>query len=225
MRRFFCFLVLAVAVCAYAFGQAQVDTLYFNSEGKSVPNKAFASYYKVFMKPGSSAEYGNLFRDFYPNGTLAAEGKYISIDPKDDSKSVLDGEYTRYFENGLVLEHAFYKDGKLDGTLTRFSMPGDSCLTCVQIEYELGKPVNDYYLVTREGGSSIKVRLDNNEPIWESASPDELKSKFIDGREVPYYVKNGMIVMMEIDKVKDYGKYYQASISISNNSAVSIDLS
>ena len=184
------------------------------------------------------------FRDYYITGELQSEGGYISIDKYDDSKSVFDGEwinyyksgkieqkgyrvkgiaegeYTAYYENGLVKMHANMKNGKINGILTQFNEQGDYC---TQIEMLNDKPCYDYYVVSNKDGYSSKIRLNDNTPIYESPSLNELKIEYRDGAAWSYYVKNGLLVAMNNTQIKDYGKWFRISLIISNNSIAPIE--
>ena len=52
-------------------------------------------------------EADGVYREFYPNGQLFAEGKY--------ARGRQHGEWTYYYENGQLNRKAAYKDGKPDG--------------------------------------------------------------------------------------------------------------
>ena len=112
-------------------------------------------------------------RDYYITGELQAEVGYISIDKYDDSKSIFDGddtryykngkvefkgyrnrgifegEFTVYYENGLICRHGNYRNGKVDGLLTNFSEQGDLCF---QEEMLNGEPRYNYYVVSNKDG-------------------------------------------------------------------------
>lgn len=184
------------------------------------------------------------YRDYYVTGELQSEGEYISIDKYDDSKSVLDGEYisyyksgkveqkgcrrngvpegeyTRYKEDGLVSVHAFFKDGKLDGIYTEFSDNGN----CTQIEYAGGEPLHDCVTISDKDGYCSKVRLSDKQPIYESPTLSEKQTEYRDGAAWPYYNKNGIMIGMTNNETRDYGKYYQISLVIANNSMFPVEI-
>lgn len=225
------------------FAVAQVDTLYYDKEWKGVENKSFATYYRV-IPTSNDKNYRKPFRDYYISGELQSEGFFLSIDKYDDKKSVFDGEYTNYFKNGkieqkgyrsngvlqgeyiryredgLVSLKANLKDGKLDGVYTEFSKDGNLCF---QSEYQEGKPKTDWIMVSNQKGLCSKVRRSDYTPIYESPSLSEKKVEYQHGDAWPYYNKNGIVLGMTNNLVKDYGKWYQISIVISNNSLFPID--
>ncbi|MCD8293619.1 MAG: hypothetical protein LUE27_00020, partial [Clostridia bacterium] len=237
MKKVICALLLILSVATYAFGEIKTDTLYYDGKWKGVETPAFATYMRVMSVPNSSNFLR--YRDYYITGELEGEGNYISIDKNDDSKSILDGEYEIYYKsgelkekgkridgkmdgeftsydtNGLILCHSYYKDGQLNGIFTEFIDNGN---TCIQTEYENGVPLYDYYTVSNQNGDRGKIRLSDNRPIYESPSPDEKIEFYNDGYTWQAYRKNGIVVGMTNSTIKDYGKYYQITVVITNNS-------
>lgn len=226
-----------------AYGGTKLDTLYYDKDWKGVSSKAFASFYRI-IDTNNDNGFKKLYRDFYITGELQAEGEYVSIDRYDDSKSVFtgqyytyyksgkieqkgfrnngifEGEYNAYYENGLIQFHAFYSNGQLNGIATSFSEDGSACR---QDEYDNGKLKYDYYIVSNKDGYISKYKVSDNSPVWEIPTEADLKTELINDIERPCYVKNGLVVSMINNKVKDYGKYYQSYIIISNHSMVPIE--
>lgn len=220
-----------------------LDTLYYDKEWKVVSNKAFASFYRVLDLSDKSTSKKH-YRDYYITGELQSEGGYISIDKADDNKSIFDGEwinyyksgkieqkgfrvkgieqgeYTAYYENGLVKTHVIMLNGKPDGILTQFNENGDMYF---QTEMSNGEPKYDYYIASSKDGYSSKLRIMDNTPIWESPTLDEKRTEYKDGVAWPYYTKNGIVIAMTNTQVKDYGKWYQISLIISNHSIAPIE--
>ena len=226
-----------------SYSNTKLDTLYYDKDWKGVSSKAFASFFRVIDSNNDNGFKKN-FRDYYITGELQSEGGYISIDKYDDSKSVFtgewctyyksgkteqkgfrnngidEGEFYAYFENGLVKIHANYNNGKLNGLVTIFSEDGS---TCRQDEYINGNLKYDYYTLTNKDGYVSKFKISDNSPIWEIPTASDKKTEYKDGVAWPYYIKNGLVVAMSNSQVKDYGKYYQITITISNNSMQPID--
>lgn len=226
-----------------AYGSTKLDTLYYDKDWKGVSSKPFATFYRI-VDLGNDSGFKKLYRDFYITGELQAEGEYVSIDRYDDSKSVFtgqyctyyksgkieqkgfrnngipEGEYNVYYENGLIQFHAFYSNGQLNGIATSFSEDGSACR---QDEYDNGKLKYDYYIVSNKDGYISKYKVSDNSPIWEIPTEADLKTELINDIERPCYVKNGLVVSMINNKVKDYGKYYQSYIIISNHSMVPVE--
>lgn len=232
-----------MAVTNPIIGQTEVDTLYYDKEWKVVGNKVFAEYYRVYPVIDDSVS-RKPFRDYYITGELQSEGGFITIDRYDDSKSVFDGdwtsyyksgkieqqgtrargkqegEYIRYAENGLVLLHANMKNNKPHGVYTEFSEDGDLCM---QIEFQEGEPLHDYYVLSNKDGLCSKIRFSDKQPVYDIPSLEEIQMDYRNGQAWPYHNKNGILVGMTNTEVKDYGKYFQISITISNNSMFPIE--
>ena len=218
--------------------------LYYDYEWKGVSDAAFATFFRI-LSNDDDYNYKQKCRDFYITGELQGESEYVSIDKYDDTKSiftgpfvtyyksgqieskgyrsngVLQGEYEAFYENGLLMKHVNFVDGKFQGIYTEFSAEGDRCM---QIEYERGQPKYNYYYLSNKDGYILKLSLSDNTPIWESPDESEKQTRYKDGAEWPYYVKNGLVVAMTNEIVSDYGKYYRVSMIIANNSLVPIDI-
>lgn len=236
-------LLLLIPVLGISAQKSSLDTLYYDKEWKGVSNRTFASFYRVLDLSDKSTS-KKYFRDYYITGELQSEGGYISIDKADDKKSIFDGEwityyksgkveqkgfrlngieqgeYTSYYENGLVKTHVTMLDGKANGILTQFNEDGGMC---IQREMLNGEPKYDYYIVLDKDGYSSKISTKDNTPIWESPDLKEKKTEYRNGEAWPYYTKNGITVAMTNSLVKDYGKWYQISLIISNHSIAPID--
>lgn len=243
MRKKLIALTLGLSVAIPSIGQIKTDTLYYDKDWKGVESKIFATYFRV-MAISDDNKFRKQFRDYYITGELQSEGRYVTIDKYDDSKSIFDGEwinyyksgkieqkgfrtrgkqegeYIRYKEDGLVLLHAYFKDDKLHGIYTEFSEDGN---ICIQIEYQNGKPLYDYYVISDQDGFCSKIRLSDKQPIYESPILNEKKVEYKDGKAWPYYNKNGILIGMTNNEVRDYGKYFQIPIVIANNSMFPIE--
>lgn len=124
-----------------------LDTLYYGRGGKATNHVAFASYYRV-MPNHNDPDFEKIFRDFYPTGELKAEGGYLSMDTKDDSKTVFDGECIFYYKSGHVQMGATYENGVLHGVKEEFKEDGHLKL---HAEYKHGV-LNGVYQDTYDGG-------------------------------------------------------------------------
>lgn len=67
------------------------------------------------------------------------------------------------------------------------------------------------------------MRLSDNQPIYETPSLNEKEVEYKDGEAWPYYNKNGIMIGMTNNEVRDYGKYFQIPIIIANNSMYPIE--
>lgn len=251
MRKLFLFVCFSLMTCGVCYSQednnnttkVKLDTIYYDKDWKGVSNAAFASFFRVY-DANDNSELRKPLRDYYITGELQAEEGYISIDKYDDSKTIFDGDVTRYhkngkvkfkgyrnrgifegeftvyYENGLICRHGTYRNGKLDGLVTEFSEQGDLCF---QQEMLNGEPRYNYYVVSNKDGYCSKIRRSDNTPIFESPSLDEMKVEYHDGESWLIYTKNGMLLAMNNTKIKDYGKWFQISIIVANNSIIPID--
>lgn len=243
--KLFCLSIFFQIICITAFPQAkyQIDTVYYDRNGKGVALPHFASFYRI-MQVSADSCYRNPYRDYYTTGELKTEGYYLYVDKNDDANSTFDGEWIKYYksgkpeqkgfsingkqegeftcfyENGLIKAHMFYANDKLHGIYTEFPEDNDGC---IQLEYINGLPKYDYYTVSDRNGYSSKFRLSDNSPIWESPDFSEMQTGYKDGNKWLYYIKNGVEIAVTADIVRDYGKYYKLSIVIANNSATPLE--
>ncbi len=240
--------VLLGALFVLVFGyihanDVRIDTIYYDRDWRSVSHKAFATYYRVCEVDGSKVS--KAFRDYYITGELQAEGNYISIDKNDDANSLFDGkctsyyksgrieqtsflvkgvaegDYTVYYENGLVKLYSPMKNGKMNGILYQFSEDGN---TCTQVEMVDGEPKYDYYVVSNKDGLLSKFSISDKTQIWESPEITEMKTYYFDGKQCSYYLKNGILLSMTNSQVKDYGKWFQVSLLVANNTMMPFDI-
>ena len=245
MRRLFVTIVFSLLIMSNVYSQSEaLETIYDDKDWKCVSNAAFASFYRICPRE-RGGDQRKPFRDYYITGELQSEGGFIFIDKYDDSKSVMDGDWINYFksgkieakghrdrgvengelcvynENGLLLRHAYMKDGIITGIYTEFSDDGNMCF---QAEYWMdGTPKNNWYMASNKDGLCSKINLSTNEPIYESPSISELKIEYINGNNWLYYNANGITLGMTNIKVKDYGKYFQIPLVITNNSLFPFD--
>ncbi len=224
------------------YAQENVDTLYYNRLGKIAANTLFAEYYRIALYPADSTCQKE-FKDFYNSGELRKEGYFLSISSFDDSETVFDGEvrsyfrngnisekshydngrlhgeYARYNDNGKLVAHAFYQAGELSGTCKTFNEDG----SCQIVEYDAGKPIHDYYLLSDGDGNTLKFRITDNTPIWESPAITERFVDYRDGTPWEVYFKNGITIALTNSVIKDYGKWHRIDLIISNNSTMPIE--
>ena len=232
---------LLCSLCLALVANAKNDTIFYDKNWKGVPNREFASFYRIVTE-SKDPNYRNRYRDYYITGELQSEGGYISFDKYDDHKSIFDGDYTHYFksgsiqskgtkingekegeytsyyEDGKVKIHAYYKKGKLDGLYSKYNKNGDKC---TQIEYINGEPRYDYYVVIKDG-YSCKFRHSDKTPIWETPNKSEMKKTYNSGNTWLYYKKNGMFIAASNIQVEDYGKYFRIPVVIINHSILPI---
>lgn len=243
MKKRFIALTIMLLFTAAVFGQTTSDTLYYDKDGKGVASKEFASFYRLLTIPADS-NYSKMMRDYYLSGELRGQGQFQSIDRYDDKKSVfdakcvyyykngnveqeimwkdgkIDGQWITYFDNGLIKSRANYKNGIIDGLYMKFSDDGSHC---TQVEYDNGAYRYDYYVISNNDGCCTKFLLANDQPIFEPASVQDIKTELYAGKKWSSYLKNGMLIRACSQEVKDYGRYYQMLIEIANKSVVPMD--
>lgn len=100
-----------------------------------------------------------MFKNFYRTGETRCEGNFLSIDSTDGMRSVFDGDIVMFNKNGTVAPKAHYADGKLTG---------------------------DYYLLADSAGNTLKYRITDDSPVWESPSLAERIIEYKDG--MPYEI-------------------------------------
>lgn len=240
MKRILLFISIITSYATYA--QEKIDTLYYNRSGQIAQNAVFADYYRIALYPADSIRHKE-FKDFYNSGELRKEGYFLSIDSLDDSKTVFDGEICSYFRNGNISEkshylngqlhgeyicykddgklktHAFYQAGELSGIYKTFNEDG----SCQIVEYDTGKPIHDYYLLSDNNGNTQKFRIADDMPVWESPAIAERFVDYRDGTPWEVYFKNGITIALTHSIVKDYGKWHRIDLIISNNSTTPIE--
>lgn len=233
-------LIMLSAVNVYSFGvensNGSIDTVYYDSEWRLAPMMQFATYRRVIFTSSDTTKFKNMYRDYYTDsGTLQGEGGFVSIDRGDVSKSVYDGkcvtyykngnvkerqvfthgilngEYASFFENGYLEKQCIYKNGLMDGLCNIFDKDRKYC---TQIEYSNGEHAQPYYSVSNQEGLRSRYRIDDNQPYFEEATPEDVEELDEDG--VYSICKNGVMVSLIAGKWTFYGNYLQLRMNISN---------
>ncbi len=234
--------LIALTIGCLTYAQERIDTLYYNRSGQIARNILFSDYYRIAFYPADSTGQKE-FKDFYNSGELRKEGCFRTIDSLDDSKTVFDGEVRTYFRNGNIAEkshyangrlhgeyarfnddetlniHSFYQEGELTGTYKAYNEDG----SCRIIEYNAGKPIHDYYLLSDDNGNTLKFRIADDMPVWESPAIAERFVDYRDGTPWEVYFKNGLTIALTNSVVRDYGKWHRIDLIISNNSTTPIE--
>lgn len=161
MKRMILFSLMALMTIA-AFGRKHVenatvvaDTIFYAENMSNVTSADQASYYRLLMTTGTGINKKDVFRDFYMNGNLRAEGGYSFIDLGNDRNTVFNGEVTTYYKNGKEKWHGKYVNGKREGYFTLQLREGGVAV----VQFKNGKSVHDYFMVTYKDGSSEKRNL------------------------------------------------------------------
>lgn len=221
----------------------RIDTIYYDRNWKVISSKTFASYYRFALYPIDSL-LPRYFKTYYASGELQGEGTFISLDERDDSQSLLEGEIVSYFKNGKIQERLFYSsglqngehtayyengnikehcsliEGKKNGILSSFTEDGKVCRLTV---YKEDAPA-DFYVITDMDGNYSKYDSETNQVIFETPELKEIQTEYKNGVAWPYYNKNGLIVGVSTSMAKDIGKYREIGIFIVNKSMINVEL-
>lgn len=154
------FVALVASTAIYARQGATVqpisnDTIFYNSQRKSVPGICENGYYRILAKENYKGAQRDIFQDFYPNGQKRCEGGYAFLDLGNDANTVLDGTVITYYPNGKEKWRCNYKNGKRNGYLTLQLRDGNVAV----VEYQNGESIYDYAVVTTPDGQMHKYSL------------------------------------------------------------------
>lgn len=162
MKKMMILAMLAMTTIA-SFGHKRVsetatvvgDTIYYAANHISVGSPAEASYYRLLMTQNNGIKKENVFKDYYMDGTLKAEGGYAFVDLGNDANTQYDGDITTYYPNGKEKLRGKYVDGKRDGYFTLQMRNGDIAV----IEYQNGVSKHNFFMVTKPNGEQQKRPL------------------------------------------------------------------
>ena len=128
------------------------DTIYYNVDNIRVDDKSDAAYGRLLLTAGKGVDKRDIFRDFYPNGTLKAEGGYSFIDLSNDNNTQLEGEVTAFYPNGKEKWQGKLVNGKANGYFTVMMRDG----SIATAQFVNGKSKLDYFVVTAADGTMSK---------------------------------------------------------------------
>ena len=148
---------------------------------------------------------------YFKNGRMSEKSYY--------SEGLLEGEYRQYDENGTLKTRASYAGGELSGMYEAYNGDG----SCRMVEYRAGLPVHDYYLLADGSGNTLKFRIADDMPVWESPVITERSVDYRDGVPWEVYFKNGLTIALTDAIVRDYGKWHRVDLIISNNSLTPVE--
>ncbi len=131
------------------------DTIFYAENMSNVASADQASYYRLLMTTGTGLNKQDVFKDYYMNGNLRAEGGYSFIDLGNDRNTVFNGEVTTYYKNGKEKWHGKYVNGKREGYFTLQLREGGVAV----VQFKNGKSVHDYFTVTYKDGTMEKKPL------------------------------------------------------------------
>ena len=230
-------LIISLVTSVNLMAQGRMDTIYYDKDWVVVPHKAFAEYYRIAYYPPEPSQ-KKLLRDYYITGELRAEGGFVRLGETEDSTTIfdgqliiyyknghkesertfsngkLDGKWIEYYDDGLISFTANWKNNLLDGLYTKFFENGHF----VQYEFVDGSPKTPYYYYGNAKGQMMKINFEDNSPYWESPSRKDRKTIYRQGTPWQYYVANGLTIAMTVSETKDYGKWFQVDLIITNNS-------
>lgn len=151
--------------------QPKEETIYYDKNGYGVASPSFASYYKVTLDSGDP-QVPNRYREFAMNGTLIAEGNFISIDKHNDKNSIYDGQCYDYSQGKVGL---LFKEGELIKISVYDNLNSD--ILRYDIELTHGRIPNGYENTYDETGKIVKsVFYDNGVKLNEIING--VKSKY-----------------------------------------------
>jgi hypothetical protein len=164
----------------------RIDTLYYDSTGKGVETREFATYV-MYASYAKDSNYSNKFRIYYADSnSLSGEGDFISVDKYDMEKNVYNNKVTFYYKNGNTLQIAHYQNGKFHENAVTFyengqiksnwnyqnGTPNGACinyhpngLIANKANLVNGKFDGIYYEFPEDGKSCNQVEYKNGEPV------------------------------------------------------------
>lgn len=156
-------IVVMMLMTVASFGHKRVsetatvvgDTIYYAANHMSVNNASEASYYRLLMTQGVGVHKENVFKDYYMDGTLRAEGGYSFIDLGNDKNTVYNGDITTYYQNGKEKMRGTYVNGQREGYFTLQLRNGG----VATVRYKDGQSAYDYFVVTMPDGTQSKHKL------------------------------------------------------------------
>ncbi len=161
MKRIILLSMMALMTIA-SFGRKHVenvtvvaDTIFYAENMNNVASSAQASYYRLLMTTGTGLNKKDVFKDYYMNGNLRAEGGYSFIDLGNDRNTIFNGEVTTYYKNGKEKWHGKYVNGKREGYFTLQLREGGVAV----VQFKNGKSVHDFFTVTYKDGKMEKKPL------------------------------------------------------------------
>ena len=161
MKRIILLSMMALMTIA-SFGRKHVenvtvvaDTIFYAENMSNVASSAQASYYRLLMTTGTGLNKKDVFKDYYMNGNLRAEGGYSFVDLGNDRNTIFNGEVTTYYKNGKEKWHGKYVNGKREGYFTLQLRQGGVAV----VQFKNGKSVHDFFTVTYKDGKMEKKPL------------------------------------------------------------------
>lgn len=201
-------------------------TLYYDENGKGLDTKKNAYFYR-FVALDQRNLPTDMVDDYYMNGQRMATGKALIVDKLDNRKSAWKGVVNKYNEKGkLAVIHNYDDNGYLNGTQTVFNSDGTKAEV---YEYNHGNPSKDYYLAYDKTGAELHYSYLTHQPMRLATTDKvivpftERKVIYQDGSPVQFYFLDGLSVAVRISDKQQYGRYYEAFVTIENGSGNQFD--
>ncbi|TSJ41621.1 energy transducer TonB [Fluviicola chungangensis] len=112
------YLLIALSILATVcvFAQQKRDTIYYDLNWVITKQAEGAVYYRIITKTDDLY----CVRDYY----LKSDSVQMTGAFKDESQKIKEGEFSYYYENGVMSSKEYYKNGKLNGKRTKYDASG-----------------------------------------------------------------------------------------------------
>ena len=205
--------LLGLYMLPYLSWGQQIEKIFYSNKGKKT-NEVFADWYRVVSIPQEEGD-EKIFRDFYMSGEVKGEGHYLTLDEANANNTVLDGECIFYNKAGKILKHFVMRNGSYDGAYVEFN---DERTEFVEMEFVMGVHKYDWYYKANANGAYGRFYFSDDSLVPEEMSPGDHIVNWVDGVPWVSFNCNGLTVSMSVESIREYGKYYQATIIIDNHS-------
>jgi hypothetical protein len=224
-KKYFVIVLLSILMpVKYGFSQTPL-LLYYDEMGKGLDSKKKAMFYRSVTLDKNNRPTDTV-QDYYANGQRMSRGMASYIDKFDTRKSAWIGKCYRYNEKGkLKAIQNFDDNGMLDGIQTTFNPDGSKGDV---YEYIHGNPSSDSYLTYTKQGQQRYSYLTHLPMKLATMDKNivpftERKVIYQDGSPVQFYFIDGLSVAVKISDKQQYGRYYEAFITIENGSGNQFD--
>lgn len=198
---------------SYKNDQADGIRREYDEDGKIIKGYIFRNGFLI--AEGIIDEKGlkqGIFKEYFENGTIQAEGKYLNSNPTGpwkyyypdgtieqegsyDSKGNNMGEWTWYYNNGQVLKQENYENGLLEGDYIEYDVNGK---IIVKGQYFDGFETGSWFWEigdTREEGAFVDGQESGNWIVTDTLTQKKIfEGKYIDGEpngKHTYFWENG----------------------------------
>ena len=143
------------------------SAIVYNSKWQGVSQAGQAAYYRLLAVDDRGQK---MFYDYYITGQLRAEKHYVSINRKDDRRTVLTGVARTFHRSGRVESIMRYKGGKAHGRAVSFYPSG---MVGMKLNYNNGLLNGTTYTYNESGKLEYTT-------VWRNGSKvsyDQVKGK------------------------------------------------